>query len=319
MWDRDRSGQFTVDDPFEAKPGRIWVTDPGTGESLGQIDLGTESTSAAPQSAVDATFFAMVADMAGAPRELLDTDTGEIAGRASQSLYGRRTWRGRAASPLLFSGQYEDTESGWAYNRFRFYDPVAGAYGAQDPLGVGPKIATAQGYVDHAQCLIDSLGLANTSAHVKTSQAINDMFDVARNEPSAAMMTSQGTFTSGHNVAAMIIKDGDTYFAMGATRDLTPSLHPSISADHIVTESEISVFPSMSKGERLPLHAEQKLLRFAEANGMEVQEIHSVLPICERSIAPNLSCSSCLREAGLIQIQSSQLCEQCSNTRLDSI
>lgn len=286
MWDRDRSGQFTVDDPFEAKPGRIWVTDPGTGESLGQIDLGTESTSAAPQSAVDATFFAMVADMAGAPRELLDTDTGEIAGRASQSLYGRRTWRGRAASPLLFSGQYEDTESGWAYNRFRFYDPVAGAYGAQDPLGVGPKIATAQGYVDHAQCLIDSLGLANTS---------------------------------GHNVAAMITKDGDTYFAMGATRDLTPSLHPSISADHIVTESEISVFPSMSKGERLPLHAEQKLLRFAEANGMEVQEIHSVLPICERSIAPNLSCSSSLREAGLIQIQSSQLCEQCSNTRLDSI
>ncbi|WP_417287357.1 RHS repeat domain-containing protein [Corynebacterium variabile] len=286
MWDRDRSGQFTVDDPFEAKPGRIWVTDPGTGESLGQIDLGTESTSAAPQSAVDATFFAMVADMAGAPRELLDTDTGEIAGRASQSLYGRRTWRGRAASPLLFSGQYEDTESGWAYNRFRFYDPVAGVYGAQDPLGVGPKIATAQGYVDHAQCLIDSLGLANTS---------------------------------GHNVAAMITKDGDTYFAMGATRDLTPSLHPSISADHIVTESEISVFPSMSKGERLPLHAEQKLLRFAEANGMEVQEIHSVFPICERSIAPNLSCSSCLREAGLIQIQSSQLCEQCSNTRLDSI
>lgn len=231
MWDRDRSGQFTVDDPFEAKPGRIWVTDPGTGESLGQIDLGTESTSA-----------------------------------ASQSLYGRRTWRGRAASPLLFSGQYEDTESGWAYNRFRFYDPVAGVYGAQDPLGVGPKIATAQGYVAHAQCLIDSLGLANTS---------------------------------GHNVAAMITKDGDTYFAMGATRDLTPSLHPSISADHIVTESEISVFPSMSKGERLPLHAEQKLLRFAEANGMEVQEIHSVLPICERSIAPNLSCSSSLREAGL--------------------
>lgn len=286
MWDRDRSGQFTVDDPFEAKPGRIWVTDPGTGESLGQIDLGTESTSTAPQSAVDATFFAMVADMAGAPRELLHTDTGEIAGRASQSLYGRRTWRGRAASPLLFSGQYEDTESGWAYNRFRFYDPVAGVYGAQDPLGVGPKIATAQGYVDHAQCLIDSLGLANTS---------------------------------GHNVAAMITKDGDTYFAMGATRDLTPSLHPSISADHIVTESEISVFPSMSKGERLPLHAEQKLLRFAEANGMEVQEIHSVLPICERSIAPNLSCSSSFREAGLIQIHSSQLCERCSNTRLDSI
>ena len=142
----------------DVRSGRVWVTDPGSGEVLGQVEL-TGDGQPSPdvpipalspdreigvdQAAVDATFFALVADMAGAPRELVDTDTGDIAGRVSQSLYGRRTWRGGASSPLLFAGQYEDAESGWVYNRFRFYDPAAGVYGAQDPLGVAAKVATA--------------------------------------------------------------------------------------------------------------------------------------------------------------------------------
>ena len=167
----ERNGHGRFAEPFANRPGRVWVTDPGTGEALGQIDLdGTSATTArtASQSAIDATFFALVADMAGAPRELLDIDTGDVAGRVSQSLYGRRTWRGGVSSLLLFAGQYEDTESGWVYNRFRFYDPVAGVYGAQDPLGVAPKIATAQGYVDHAIGFVDPLGL---QAHIRPNSS----------------------------------------------------------------------------------------------------------------------------------------------------
>ena len=158
----DRNGHGRFAEPFENRAGRVWVTDPDTGEVLGQIDLDGMSASTAGralQAPIDATFFALVADMAGAPRELLDTDTGDVAARVSQSLYGRRTWRGETSSPLLFAGQYEDPESGWVYNRFRFYDPVAGMYGAQDPLGVGPKIASSQGYVNHAVGMVDPLGL----------------------------------------------------------------------------------------------------------------------------------------------------------------
>ena len=34
----------------------------------------------------------------------------------------------RGESPVLFAGQYEDHESGWVYNRFRFCDPAGGLW-----------------------------------------------------------------------------------------------------------------------------------------------------------------------------------------------
>lgn len=119
--------------------GRVWVTDPATGELLGQVTLGGSNSLAAaaatgpapgrwsgpagvagaPQHAVDAMFHVMVTDLTSDPRELINPDTGDIAGRVEQSLYGRRTWHGEVFCPLLFAGQYEDGESGWVYNRFR--------------------------------------------------------------------------------------------------------------------------------------------------------------------------------------------------------
>ena len=100
-------------------------------------------------------------DLAGAPQELINTTTGVVEGHTTQTLYGKRTWSGRCTSPLLFAGQYEDAESGWAYNRFRYYNPTLGAYNAQDPLGLAPRLASAQGYVDHAAYWVDLLGLAS--------------------------------------------------------------------------------------------------------------------------------------------------------------
>ena len=42
---------------------------------------------------------------------------------------------------------------------FGFYDPSAGVYGAQDPLGIEPNIASAQGYVHNPVHWIDPFGL----------------------------------------------------------------------------------------------------------------------------------------------------------------
>ncbi|KGM17976.1 hypothetical protein MA47_11140 [Corynebacterium auriscanis] len=94
---------------------------------------------------------------------------GVVAGQVVQSLYGTRKWVGAQASPLLFTGQYEDTESGWVYNRFRFYQPVLGSYNAQDPLGLAPRVASGQGYVDHAAHWVDALGLMSRIRDNKTT------------------------------------------------------------------------------------------------------------------------------------------------------
>ncbi|MGJ4193494.1 RHS repeat-associated core domain-containing protein [Corynebacterium macclintockiae] len=91
-------------------------------------------------------------------------------------MYGKRTWSGRCTSPLLFAGQYKDAESGWAYNRFRYYNPTLGAYNAQAPLRLAPRLASAQGYVDHAAYWVDVHGLM---AH-KATEVTQVLFRVSR-------------------------------------------------------------------------------------------------------------------------------------------
>ena len=147
-------------EPHLAGAGKLWPIDPLTGETLGQIELTPGGTPDDwSQDQVDAVFYAMVSDFAGAPKELIDVSTGEIVGYSKQSLFGQRKWYGTNSSPLLFTGQYEDTESGWVYNRFRYYNTTFGMYNAQDPLGVVPNIANPRGYVGNPTIWMDPLGL----------------------------------------------------------------------------------------------------------------------------------------------------------------
>ena len=147
--------QYTVDvnEPHMVGVGALWPVNPITDEILGQIEL-------VPSGSPDSAFYAMISDFAGAPKELVDVTTGGIVGYSKQSLFGKRTWFGEKSSPLLFAGQYEDAESGWVYNRFRYYNTTFGMYNAQDPLGVGPNLASAQAYVDNPTTWVDAMGLA---------------------------------------------------------------------------------------------------------------------------------------------------------------
>ena len=214
-------------DPHVVGSARLWPTDPGTGEILGQITINTNTTNSTahqdggngyypggysgdtgghnnaddpyyqhnnphggysggpyhrddsatgdgaggvlgwPQQRVDAVFYSMVCDLAGAPKELIDPTTGEVVGYATYTLFGKRHWAGMVSTPLLFTGQYEDTESGWVYNRFRYYDPHAGVYNAQDPLGLLANTGTAQGYVTNPVIYVDFLGL-NSHPKIKS-------------------------------------------------------------------------------------------------------------------------------------------------------
>ena len=142
----DTGGSNNADDPYYQH------NNPNNGDGAGGV-LGW------PQQRVDAAFYSMVCDLAGAPKELIDPTTGEIVGYATYTLFGKRHWAGMVSTPLLFTGQYEDTESGWVYNRFRYYDPHAGVYNAQDPLGLLANLGTAQGYVTNPVIWVDVFGL----------------------------------------------------------------------------------------------------------------------------------------------------------------
>ena len=141
-----------------------------------------------PQQRVDAVFYSMVCDLAGAPKELIDPTTGEVVGYATYTLFGKRHWAGTVNTPLLFTGQYEDTESGWVYNRFRYYDPHAGVYNAQDPLGLLANLGTAQGYVTNPVTWVDVLGLKK--CNMETGHRPRYIKGVPRKNPAKTRATA---------------------------------------------------------------------------------------------------------------------------------
>ena len=164
----DTGGHNNADDPYYQhnnphggySGGPYNHNDSTTGDGAGGV-LGW------PQEHVDAVFYSMVCDLAGAPKELINPTTGEVVGYATYTLFGKRQWAGMVSTPLLFTGQYEDTESGWVYNRFRYYDPHAGVYNAQDPLGLLANLGTTQGYVTNPVIYVDFLGL-NSHPKIKS-------------------------------------------------------------------------------------------------------------------------------------------------------
>ncbi|WP_435887007.1 RHS repeat-associated core domain-containing protein [Streptomyces microflavus] len=112
------------------------------------------------QAEVDSRFFAIITDLIGTPRELVD-ERGEVAWRTRSALWGTTSWNrdADAYTPLRFPGQYFDPESGLHYNRHRHYDPESGRYLSLDPLGLTPA-PNAVTYVDNPTRWIDPLGLA---------------------------------------------------------------------------------------------------------------------------------------------------------------
>ena len=61
--------------------------------------------------------------------------------------------------PHRFAGQYEDVETGLAYNRYRYFDPETGQYLCVDPIRLAGGL-NSFAYVDDPLVEIDPLGLA---------------------------------------------------------------------------------------------------------------------------------------------------------------
>ena len=315
-YSEDTGGSNNADDPYNQRNSRnnggysdgpYHHDDSTTGDGAGGV-LGW------PQEQVDAVFYSMVCDLAGAPKELIDPVTGEVVGYATYTLFGKRHWAGMVSTPLLFTGQYEDTESGWVYNRFRYYDPHAGVYNAQDPLGLLANLGTAQGYVTNPVTWVDILGLKGCKRNryarrrakksgKRVAKLHERMIEAYKRECIA------DDAAENFNVAMAMDSHGRIYFAMGATRDLNPALHTAetLRGSKIVTAADTGLgeMPATTDPvqERLLFHAEKKLLAYAQKNNIELVEIHSYFKVCEKDFLPARSCSSVLREHGFVLLE----------------
>ncbi|MFZ4271956.1 putative T7SS-secreted protein [Streptomyces arboris] len=112
------------------------------------------------QELINSRFFAIITDLTGSPSELIGEDGG-IVWNSQASLWGETSWKKSSSTytPLRFSGQYYDVESGLHYNFFRYYSPESGRYLTQDPLGLTPS-PNPRSYVGNPTTWVDPLGLS---------------------------------------------------------------------------------------------------------------------------------------------------------------
>ena len=254
-----------------------------------------------PQQRVDAVFYSMVCDLAGAPKELIDPMTGEVVGYATYTLFGKRHWAGTVSTPLLFTGQYEDTESGWVYNRFRYYDPHAGVYNAQDPLGLLANLGTAQGYVTNPVIWVDVLGL---KAHKRYKENVPDYLrevddplqKLVNNIMEKAKPGDVSRKTLGLGLLSKVRPDGSLKFKIvGATNGSDNSLAHNAFRQYFPKgiEGIRSLTYRMREvdGEIKPAtaHAEETIINWAEKYGYNVEKIAASRYVCKRTCQPLLA------------------------------
>ncbi len=103
-------------------------------------------------------------DHLGTPQEMTDAQ-GEIVWSMCYKAYGNVVRKDveLVENNLRFQGQYFDTETGLHYNRFRYYDPDAGRFIHQDPIGLlgGDNLYL---YVPNPMGWVDPFGLTDKNA-----------------------------------------------------------------------------------------------------------------------------------------------------------
>ena len=103
--------------------------------------------------------FSVISDYLGTPLQAYDKQ-GNKVWEQELDIYGRQRKRPSSFIPFKYQGQYEDAETGLYYNRFRYYDPNAGSYISQDPIGLAGGNPTMYAYVKDTTCCLDIFGWA---------------------------------------------------------------------------------------------------------------------------------------------------------------
>jgi RHS repeat-associated protein len=155
-WDGDLLlGDASVTEGLDERPilrlVREWVPYPNTFELLALVQCSNN--------AAQSDLYYYHNDPNGCPTRLLDA-TGNVVWAALYGGWGRveQLALNRVNNPIRLQGQYEDSETGLHYNRYRYYDASIGHFISPDPIGLQGGL---QLYISIPNSLswIDPLGL----------------------------------------------------------------------------------------------------------------------------------------------------------------
>ena len=134
--------------------------------------------------------FSIVSDYLGTPLQAYDKE-GNKVWEQELDIYGRQRKRPSAFIPFKYQGQYEDAETGLYYNRFRYYDPNAGSYISQDPIGLVGENPTLYSHVKSPNSQLDLLGL-DVYALVATHDGWYPVYEYGTKDPIAYTKLNKG-------------------------------------------------------------------------------------------------------------------------------
>ena len=143
-WDRDALVLENTDNPSQDLAQREYLYYPRTFVPLALIDSRNS--------------YRYNTDPNGFPTRLI-ADDGEVVWSAQYDVWGRvHVAIDKVANPIRLQGQQEDEETGLHYNRYRYFDPLAGIFISQDPIGLTGGLGCYQ-YGPNVFTWVDPLGL----------------------------------------------------------------------------------------------------------------------------------------------------------------
>ena len=159
--------------------------------------------------------------MTETPKEVTDT-TGQIVWQADYKAWGEiDLYRvHQIDQPLRFQGQYADDETGLYYTTFRYYDPRAGRFTTQDPIGLAGGWNLYQ-YAPNPTGWVDPLGLscASISAEELAQKKAQELLASATSKTQMRKLPRA--------ISAVLDRyTGKAYYGYSGRRTLPEIIHP---------------------------------------------------------------------------------------------
>ena len=235
-------------------------------------------------------------DQIGIPREMTDKD-GNLLWFGNYTGWGRLKEETKvtdsAYQPFRLQNQYADRETGLHYNFFRYYEPDAGRFVNQDPIGLwgGDNLYR---FSSNIQIWIDPLGLAC----IPNPNRKNDEDLARRIDKLSDNLTEKNRdgFTT-LALARVTLADGTSQIWI-AQAGSSLSSKPSRRQQSLAGADEIiqNLHPagrSRKDGNHLN-DAERQLIREAKKRGAKIKSLGATKPMCGR-------CEKGARRAGILR------------------